>query len=320
MDTRKTLDATAIGLMLVLCLIWALQQIVLKHTAADIAPIFQIALRSGLAAVLVALFMRWRGERMSFADGTAWPGAIAGSLFALEFFLVGEGLLHTSAAHMVVFLYTAPIFAALGLHLRLPSERLAPLQWVGIILAFIGIAIAFFGREQGNAPAPGNMLWGDFLGLMAGAFWGATTVVIRTSSLSRAPASQTLMYQLLGAFVLLTALSLLTGQVRFNPTPQVWASLAFHAVVVSFISFMVWFWLLRNYMASRLGVFSFLTPLFGILLGAWLLSERIEPSFLMGAFPVLLGIVLVSGHGWIAQALAKVTGKTAGKRAKAGTP
>ena len=309
MDTRKSLDATAIGLMLVLCLIWALQQIVLKHTVNDIAPMFQIALRSGMAAVLLAGFMRWRGERMGFTDGTAGPGALAGALFALEFFLVGEGLKHTSAAHMVVFLYTAPIFAALGLHLKLPSERLAPLQWVGIALAFGGLAIAFFGRQQGATPAPGNVLWGDFLGLVAGAAWGATTVVIRSSSLSRAPASQTLMYQLLGAFVLLTGLALLTGQARLNPTPTVWASLAFHTVIVSFLSFLVWFWLLRQYMASRLGVFSFLTPLFGILLGAWLLGERIEPSFLMGSFPVLLGIVLVSGHGWIAPTMARLTGK-----------
>jgi drug/metabolite transporter (DMT)-like permease len=309
MDTRKSLDPTAIGLMLVLCLIWALQQIVLKHTVHDIAPMFQIALRSGMAAVLLAVFMRWRGERMAFTDGTAGPGVLAGALFALEFFLVGEGLKHTSAAHMVVFLYTAPIFAALGLHLKLPAERLAPLQWVGIALAFGGLAIAFFGREQGAVPAPGNVLWGDFLGLVAGAAWGATTVVIRSSSLSRSPASQTLMYQLLGAFVLLTGVALLTGQAHFNPTPTVWASLAFHTVIVSFLSFLVWFWLLRQYMASRLGVFSFLTPLFGILLGAWLLGERIEPSFLMGSFPVLLGIVLVSGHGWIAPAMARLTGK-----------
>lgn len=309
MDTRKSLDSTAIGLMLVLCLIWALQQIVLKHTVNDIAPMFQIALRSGMAALLLAGFMRWRGERMGFSDGTAGPGALAGALFALEFFLVGEGLKHTSAAHMVVFLYTAPIFAALGLHLKLPAERLAPLQWVGIALAFAGLAIAFFGRQQGAAPAPGNVLWGDFLGLVAGAAWGATTVVIRSSSLSRAPASQTLMYQLLGGFVLLTGLALLTGQARLNPTPTVWASLAFHSVIVSFLSFLVWFWLLRQYMASRLGVFSFLTPLFGILLGAWLLGERIEPSFLMGSFPVLLGIILVSGHGWIAPTVARLTGK-----------
>ena len=74
--------------------------------------------------------------------------------------------------------------------------------------------------------------------------------------------------------------------------------------MVSFASFLVWFWLLRHYLASRLGVFSFLTPLFGILLGAWLLSEPIEPSFLMGAVPVLLGIVLVSGGAWVTQALA----------------
>jgi drug/metabolite transporter (DMT)-like permease len=122
---------------------------------------------------------------------------------------------------------------------------------------------------------------------------------VRSTSLARAPATQTLLYQLLGAFGLLTVASVMTGQAHFNPTPQVWASLAFHAVVVSFASFLVWFWLLRHYLASRLGVFSFLTPLFGIVLGAWLLSEPIEASFLLGAGPVLLGIVLVSGHGWI---------------------
>lgn len=96
--------------MLVLCLIWALQHIVLKHTAADISPMVQVALLSGVAAALLALFMRWRGERMCFTDGTAWPGVIAGSLLALEFCLVGECLRHTSAAHVVVFLCTAPIF------------------------------------------------------------------------------------------------------------------------------------------------------------------------------------------------------------------
>jgi drug/metabolite transporter (DMT)-like permease len=83
----------------------------------------------------------------------------------------------------------------------------------------------------------------------------------------------------------------------------VWVSLAFHSLVVSFASFLVWFWLLRKYLASRLGVFSFMTPLFGIVFGAWLLSEPIELSFLLGAVPVLAGIVLVSGGGWVTQTL-----------------
>ena len=303
MTTRKALDGQAITLMLVLCCVWGLQQVALKAMASEISPVFQIGLRSGVAAVLVVLMMAARGERMRVSDGTWRPGLVVGLLFGVEFLLVAEGLRHTSASHMVVFLYTAPIFAALGLHWKLPAERLGVVQWSGIALAFAGLSLAFFGRSQGASPAPGNVLWGDFLGLMGGVAWGATTVVVRTTRLASAPATQTLLYQLVAAFVMLVAAAFLTGQARFNPTPQVWVSLAFHSVVVSFASFLVWFWLLRHYLASRLGVFSFLTPLFGILLGAWLLSEPIEASFLMGAVPVLLGIVLVSGGAWVTQAL-----------------
>lgn len=298
MDTRKALDGRAIGLMLVLCLVWGLQQVALKATASEIAPIFQIGLRSGVAAILVGLVMVARKERMELA--LTWRAGLAvGLLFGVEFLLVGEGLRHTSASHMVVFLYTAPIFAALGLHWRLPAERLSTVQWLGIALAFGGLALAFFGRSTPYANAPSNMLWGDFLGLLAGAAWGATTVVVRCSRLAAAPATQTLLYQLLAAFVLLLGAAFATGQAHFKPTPTIWVSLLFHSVVVSFASFLLWFWLLRKYLASRLGVFSFMTPLFGMMLGAWLLQEPIEASFLIGAVPVLLGIVLVGGGGQI---------------------
>lgn len=297
MDSRQALDARAITLMVVLCAIWGMQQVVLKATAADIAPIMQIGLRSGLAAVLVGVLMAWRGERMNLQDGTLRPGVVVGLLFGLEFLLVAEGLHHTSASHMVVFLYTAPIFAALGLHWKLPAERLGWMQWLGVALAFGGIAFALLGRNTPASDVMRNMLRGDFLGLLGGMAWAATTVVVRSSALSKAPATQTLLYQLIGAFVLLLAGSFATGQAQVNMTPNVWASLAFHSLVVSFASFLVWFWLLRTYLASRLGVFSFLTPLFGIVFGAWLLSEPIEMSFLLGAMPVLLGIVLVSGGG-----------------------
>lgn len=315
MELRKPLDSSATGLMLVLCLVWAMQQIALKATASDIAPLFQLALRSGGGLLLVALFMRWRGESMQIAGGPWRAGLLAGLLFSLEFLLVGEALRHTSAAHVVVFLYTAPVFAALGLHWRLPSERLGALQWLGITLAFAGIVIAFFGGDAAATavkPVIGAMLWGDLLALLAGMLWGATTVVIRCSRLSAAPASVTLLYQLGVAFPLLTAVSVLSGQTYFHATPLLWASLAFQVLVVSFASFLAWFWLLRRYLASRLGVFTFLTPLLGIFLGAWLLDEVIETRFVLGAVPVLVGIVLVSAHGWVAQFLERL-----GRRIKA---
>ena len=302
MDSRKPIDIQAMGLMLVLCLVWGFQQVALKATAADVAPVFQIALRSGFAALLVGALMVARGEGLSLGDGTWRPGLLVGSLFGLEFLLVGEGLRHTSASHMAVFLYTAPIFAALGLHVKLPSERLRALQWAGIALAFSGIVLAFFGRSQPAATGTASgMLWGDLLGLMAGAAWGATTVAVRCSRLASLPASKTLLYQLVGAFVLLILAAIGSGQTGFRSTPLIWANLLFQVLVVSFASFLLWFWLLRHYMASQLGVFSFMTPLFGVAFGVWLLNEPLESSFMGGAALVLAGIVLVSGHAWLQQ-------------------
>lgn len=309
MDTRKDIDGRAAGLMLGLCAIWGMQQVALKAAGADIAPIVQVAARSGIAALLVALLILARRQRLPFRDGTWVPGLLVGLLFALEYLFVGEGLRHTSAAHMAIFLYTAPIFAALGLHLKLPAERLRPLQWAGVGLAFAGVALSFLGR---GGPAPGvngagqSTAWiGDLLGLAGGLAWGATTLVIRFSSLSRAPATMTLLYQLLGACAVLSLAAVLLDQTAVRFTAVSVASLAFQALVVSFLSFLAWFSLLRTYLASRLGVLSFMTPLFGIGFGVWLLGEALDPSFLAGALLVLGGILLVSGHDWLRQAAAR---------------
>jgi len=298
MNARSPLDGTACGLMVLVCVIWSLQQIVLKATAADMSPVLQIGLRSGFAAVLVAVLLIARGTRLVLEAGTLAPGLAAGVLFALEFLFVGEGLRYTNASHMVVFLYTAPAFAALGLHLFLPEERLRPPQWLGMALAFGGIVVTFYGRDGGQS-LTASMLFGDLLGLLGGAFWGATTVVVRCTRLSNIPPTHTVLYQLAGAFVILLAYAAAVGRMDFSLTPVVWGSLAFQTLVVSFASLLIWFWLLRRYLASRLGVLSFLTPLFGVIFGALLLNESLEPQFLFGTILVLAGIILVSGDVWL---------------------
>lgn len=286
------LDARAAGVMTLLCLAWSLQQISLKAVAAQASPMLMVALRSGVALVLLALLMQRRGERPH--AGRWKPGAVVGALFALEYLLVAEALRLTGASHVVVFLYTAPVFAALGLHLRLPAERLAARQVGGIALAFGGIALAFLGSDAAAGGAERSALLGDALALLAGVAWGATTVTLRCSSLAGAPATETLLYQLLGAFVLLLPAAWFTGQWHFEPSARVWAHLGFQSLVVSFASFLAWCWLLRRYLASRLGVFSFLTPVFGVVLGVALLGEPLEATFVAGSVLVLAGIALVA--------------------------
>jgi uncharacterized membrane protein len=159
-EARRTVDGFAAGAMLLLCIIWGLQQVAIKLAAPDISPIMQLALRSAISALLVTLLMASRSMQIFVADGTLRPGLLAGALFALEFVFIAEGLRLTSASHMVVFLYTAPVFTALGLQALVPAERLRPLQWLGIAVAFGGIAIAFLGGATG-AEVSSDMLIGD---------------------------------------------------------------------------------------------------------------------------------------------------------------
>lgn len=298
---RKSLDGLAVGLMVVLCASWGFQQIAMKLAAPSLHPVMQTALRSLIATLLLIGLMLWRREPFSLRDGRLAAGLGAGLLFAGEFLMVGLAVQYTTASHLVVFLYTAPIFTALGLHAFVAGERMNAMQWLGVLLAFAGIALAFSNgfsaATASSAAASGatDMRVGDALGVVAGLMWAATTLLIRGSSLSEAPPMQTLLYQLaVGAVLLLLVGGAMGEWHAVTMTPVAWASLLFQGVGVAFLSFLAWFWLLRHYLASRLSAFSFMTPLFGVSFGVLLLNEPLDPRFIAGAVLVLAGVVLVN--------------------------
>lgn len=303
MDPRKNIDSKAVGLMVVLCTIWGFQQIVMKVTVPYVPPIFQVALRTAISGVTVIALVRYRGGRIIPRDGTLLPGMLLAFFYALEFVFIGEALVLTSASRLTIFIYTAPVFAAVGLHIKLPEERLARLQWLGVVMAFAGLVIAFSSHDGGTEQQYPHMLKGDLYGLLAGLFWGLSTMVIRCSKLAYAPPTTTLLYHLAGGALFLGPLALLTGQASFVFTPLSVGSMFFQTVLVAFMCFMIWTWLLRNYLASPLGVLSFMTPLFGVIFAVILLGEPLAPGFVVGSLLVVSGMVVVNGYKWFIQAL-----------------
>jgi drug/metabolite transporter (DMT)-like permease len=291
MTERKPLDSTAFGLMVLLTALWGVQQVVIKLTANDISFVMQAGIRSIIATVLVLAWAAYKGVALWRRDGTLWAGVFAGLLFGGEFVFIYAGLEHTAASRMVVFIYLAPILTALGLHLLVPGERLVPGQWAGVLLAFAGVALAFWEGFD----ASGNTWAGDLCGVVAAALWAATTVLIRATSLARATATKTLFYQLGISALMLPLASLAMGEKGVVAwTPLAFASLAFQGVIVAFASYLAWFWLLTRYLAARLSVFSFLSPMFGVLAGVIVLGEPLRPLFAVAAALVVAGIVLVN--------------------------
>lgn len=278
-------------MMLLLAALWGFQQVTIKLIAADVSLLMQATIRSFVATGLVLAWTFYRGIPLFARDGTLWAGLGAGVLFGLEFAFIYGGLGYTNASRMTVFVYLAPPLTALGLHFFVPGERLAPLQWAGIALAFIGLVVAF----SDALTASGSSWIGDLCGLIAAALWAATTLLIRRSRLASATATKTLFYQLAVSFPVLLAGSFLIGERGVVAlTGMALASLAFQSAIVAFGTYLAWFWLLARYLAARLSVLSFLTPLFGVLFGVLFLSESLTARFALAALAIGAGIVLVN--------------------------
>jgi len=279
-------------MMVALCMCWGFQQITIKIAAAGISPIMQAGLRSIIATALLLAWAQLRRIPLFGRDGTLGSGLAAGALFAGEFVFIYAGLAYTAASRMVVFIYLAPCLTALGLQWFVPGERLNASQWMGVLLAFLGVALAF---ADGFSTAAGSTLIGDAFGVIAAALWAATTVLIRSTRLTSASATKTLFYQLAVSALVLPLASVAAGEPGVTAlTPKVLASLAYQAVIVAFASYLAWFWLLTRYLAGRLAVFSFLTPLFGVAFGVIFLSEPLSAAFLGARRIIDGGIVLVN--------------------------
>lgn len=294
MISRKTdLDQLGVSLLLICTLFWGFQQVLIKATLPEVAPVFQAAMRFAGATALLLLWCWWRKISLFTSDGTLAAGLLAGVLFGVEFACLYTGLQFTTVARLTIFLYTAPFWVALLLPLWVDTERLRARQWLGLVLAFAAVAIALLYRHPSAATAQHWM--GDLLGLAAGLGWGLTTVTIRSSSLTKVSAEKLLFYQIGLSALCLPLLSMAlseTWQVRWSSFAI--GSMAIQTALGAFASYLAWMWMLSRYPATKMSAFSFLTPMFALILSALWLKETVSVTLVLCLLLVLSGIALVN--------------------------
>ena len=131
--------------------------------------------------------------------------------------------------------------------------------------------------------------------VLAGASWGATTLVIKATSLARASYEKTLLYQLIVSAPMLAVCAQALGErVLAPPSAVAIGSLVYQTFWVVGVTYLAWFAMILRYSASRLSVFTFLAPLFGVLAGHLVLGEPLTPAFAVAAALVVAGLVLVN--------------------------
>jgi drug/metabolite transporter (DMT)-like permease len=122
-----------------------------------------------------------------------------------------------------------------------------------------------------------------------------TTLAIRATRLTSASAEKTLFYQLGVTAVVAPLISLALGETwSLSYSSQAWASIGVQTTIGAFASYLTWMWLLRHYPATQMSTFTFLTPLFALVLGVALLGEPLTWRLVVALVGVAAGIVLVS--------------------------
>jgi len=290
--SSRPLDATAIAVTIGLCLSWGFNNVAIKLAIHDIPPLTQSAARSLIAAILVGAWTLARGIPLFTRDGTLRAGILAGVLFALEFLLIYRGLVWTTATRGVLFLYLAPFFVVIGSRWLVPGDHFRLSQWIGLVLSFVGIVIAF------GLPTPASnprQVLGDLMLVGGAAAWAATTLTIKASTLNRISAEKTLLYQLVVSAPLLGLGAIAFGE-RIATTPSAVAigAFAYQTIYVVSITFTIWFVLVVRYSAARLSVFTFLAPLFGVAAGYLVLGEPLTSAFAVAVGLVAAGLLLVN--------------------------
>lgn len=291
MQRKNHIDAMGAGLLVFCSALMGLNQVIIKLTNAGLHPVFQAGLRSACGFVPVLLFAIVMKKRLTIRDGSFWPGMLAGLYFGVEFLLLFQALDYTSVSRASVFFYTMPFWVALAAHFAIPGEKLTLVKVAGLVLAMIGVILAL---SNNPAPASDRALIGDLFCLLGSMLWASIIIVARTTDLAKSSPEMQLLYQLAVSGVLLLLISLTVGELVREVTPTIVALFASQIFIIIFFGFLLWFWLLSIYPASTMASYSFLSPVFGVILGWLILDETIDSTIIIALVLVSVGVFLVS--------------------------
>ena len=265
-----------------------------SYTAGKVAlqdlPVFgMLLLRMVVTTATLGCYAAWARVRLAYGRRAMGFVLSQAGFFLLSQVALYIGLTMTSAGRAAILFNMQPFFTLLLLPLLVPAERLTVRRWVGTGAAFAGVALVL--AERGVA---GGSLLGDALCLLAALGWTGNVILNKTMPQEVNPAAL-IFWNAAATIPVLAVLTLtLEPQAAWRFGAAAVASVLYLGVVAAGLGFVLIVWLVRSYSASRVNVFVFLSPVFGVLIGWALLGESIGALQALGALAVAAGILIVS--------------------------
>jgi drug/metabolite transporter (DMT)-like permease len=287
-------------LLLIACnLIWASQFVLAKLVQEQMGPIFATFLPMGLATLALLPLVRREQRR-----GSAAP---VGRADLVRFAVIGIfgqvlaqlgvtwGVRLAPASNAALLSLTLPIATALLAFLLL-REHMTPIRWLSFALAIVGV-LQCSGVEWGELRfASGPVVIGNLL-IMLGVLGSSFYNVYGKKLLQRYTPLEVLLYSYYAVLACLLPLTISLEPGSFQSVasfgPRVWLGIALLAALQYFLSMVLFLNVLARLDAAQAGLSNYLIPVFGVLLAAIVLGERLTPRMIVGGL-VVLGSTLLA--------------------------
>ncbi len=291
------MEARALRLLLAFAavyLLWGSTYLAIRIVVETLPPALSAGLRFFVAGSLMLAYAFWRGGRLPRTAADWMRIAIAG----VALLVAGNGLVTwaerwvpSNQAALVV--ATAALWMALLGTLGLQGDRLGRLTVAGLVGGLIGVALLVGGGLRG-----GTAPWFAYAGLLlAPMFWAAGAVFAKRRPVAASPIMAAALQTLI-AGVVLSIVGLAAGELpQMIWNPRSFAALAYLIVFGSCIAYGAFLYLVHEVSPAVLGTYAYVNPAIALLLGWWLLDERLMPAQIVGTAVVLLSVLLVTLGG-----------------------
>ena len=301
--SNQPLTLSAVLLTLLTVVLWAGTPTAIRFSTDLVPPVSVAGLRFAVAIVFMFFWSWSHGTSLRLSWLELRKPLIGGVLLFFQIGLFTLGIHWSNASHGTIFINTFIFWLVAIDHFVTKMERLSLRPIIGLILAAfgVGLILATTARPGTATVQETASLEGDCLLMLSALILAVKIAYTKYSVGSIHPDSFVFWHAVFGT-ILFACWGFTVEGFRFSvladfqnaKTQAALAGIAYQGIAVAGLCFAIQARLLRKHSASKIAVFSFATPLFGILFAVLLRGDPVSPWLFVSGLAVAIGILLVN--------------------------
>jgi drug/metabolite transporter (DMT)-like permease len=290
---NATMTSREWGLLITLALLWGGSFFFTEIALVEVPPFTLVLGRVGIAAAALLCYVHLSGRRMPRSLELWGAYLVMGALNNLiPFSLIIWGQTEIDSGLTAILNATTPLFTVILAHVLTADEQITPRRLVGVLVGLAGVAV-LIGPEA--LAGLGAESLAQFAVLLAAMSYGFAAILGRR--FKGQPPSVTAAGMLTATTLMILPISLVADRPwNLSPGAQTWGALLAISLFSSALAYVVYFRILSTTGAGNLMLVTLLMPAIAVLLGIFILGERLDGTAWTGMAVIFAGLAVLDGR------------------------